>query len=153
MGTTSGHESRAVGEVLPEDNLRVDTVSEAEEQRLLLAFPPYLRDMIRFAINTGLRTSDIFNLEWTEVDIEQERLKKIAKKNRWPLSLPLNDTAFEIVEARWGIHHGPYVFYNPMTGDKFCFAADSRVSGHRDSQGATRAFQRQHHDAVRSIQR
>jgi site-specific recombinase XerD len=55
---------------LPEDNLRVETVSEAEEQRLLQASPPYLRDMILFAINTGLRTSDIFNLEWTEVDIE-----------------------------------------------------------------------------------
>jgi integrase len=104
---------------LPEDNLRVETLSEDQEQRLLLASPPYLRDMILFAINTGLRTSDIFNLEWTEVDIEQRRLKKIVKKNQRPLSLPLNDTAFGIVEARRGIQHGPYVFYNPMTGDKF----------------------------------
>jgi integrase len=104
---------------LPEDNLRVETVSEAEEQRLLLASPPYLRDMIRFAINTGLRTSDIFNLEWKEVDIEHRRLKKIVKKNLRPLSLPLNDTAFGILDARRGNQHGPYVFYNPMTGDKF----------------------------------
>jgi hypothetical protein len=65
---------------------------------------------IPFAINTGLRTSDIFNLEWTEVDIEQKRLKKIVKKNQWPLSLPLNDAAFEILERRRGIQHGPYVF-------------------------------------------
>ncbi len=104
---------------LPEDNLRVETVSESEEQRLLLASPPYLRDMILFAINTGLRTSDIFNLEWTEVDIEHRRLKKIVKKNRRPISLPLNDTAFGILDARRGNQHGPYVFYNPMTGDKF----------------------------------
>ena len=104
---------------LPEDNLRFETLSEEQEQRLLLASPPYLRDMILFAINTGLRTSDIFNLEWREVDIEQRRLKKIVKKNQRPLSLPLNDTAFGIVEARRGIQHGPYVFYNPMTGDKF----------------------------------
>ena len=104
---------------LPEDNLRFETLSEEQEQRLLLVSPPYLRDMILFAINTGLRTSDIFNLEWREVDIEQRRLKKIVKKNQRPLSLPLNDTAFEIVEARRGIQHGPYVFYNPMTGDKF----------------------------------
>jgi hypothetical protein len=47
---------------LPEDNLRVETVSEAEEQSILLASPPYLRDMILFAINTGLRTSDILKL-------------------------------------------------------------------------------------------
>jgi integrase len=104
---------------LPENNLRFDTLSEEQEQRLLLSSPPYLRDMILFAINTGLRTSDIFNLQWTEVDIEQKRLKKIVKKNETPLSLPLNDTAFAIVEARRGIEHGPHVFYNPMTGDRF----------------------------------
>jgi integrase len=75
--------------------------------------------MILFAIHTGLRTSDIFNLEWMDVDIEQQRLKKIVKKSDKPLSLPLNDTAFGIIEARQGISHGPYVFYNPMTGDKF----------------------------------
>ena len=33
------------------------------------------------------------------------------------LSLPLNETAFGIVEGR--SKHGRYVFYNPMTGDKF----------------------------------
>ena len=47
---------------LPENNLRFQTLSEDEERRLLLASPPYLREMILFAINTGLRTSDIFNL-------------------------------------------------------------------------------------------
>jgi integrase len=53
------------------------------------------------------------------VDIEQKRLKKIVKKNEKPLSLPLNDAAFGIIEARQGTRHGPYVFYSPMTGDKF----------------------------------
>ena len=104
---------------LPEDNLRFETLSEDQEQTLLLASPPYLRDMIRFAINTGLRTSDIFNLQWMEVDIEQKRLKKIVKKSERPLSLPLNDTAFEIVETRRAVRQVPYIFYNPMTGVTF----------------------------------
>jgi len=104
---------------LPENNLRFSTLSENEEQRLLLASPPYLRELILFAISTGLRTSDIFNLQWTEVDIEQQRLKKFVKKSDKPLSLPLNDTAFQIIVAREGSKHGPHVFYNPMTGDKF----------------------------------
>ena len=65
---------------LPENNFRFETLSEAEEKALYLASPPYVRDLIVFAINTGLRTSDIFNLQWTEVDIEQKRLKKIVKK-------------------------------------------------------------------------
>jgi integrase len=102
---------------LPEDNQRFETLSEPR-RRMLLASPPYLRDMILFAINTGLRTSDIFNLQWKEVDIEQQRLKKIVKKSDKPLSLPLNDTAFGIIEARKAVEPGPYVFYNPMTGEK-----------------------------------
>jgi hypothetical protein len=49
---------------LPENNLRFETLSQEQEERLLIASPPYLREMILFAINTGLRTSDIFNLQW-----------------------------------------------------------------------------------------
>jgi integrase len=104
---------------LPENNLQFKTLSEDEERRLLAASPPYLREMILFALNIGLRTNEIFNLKWEEVDIEQRRLKMIVKKNQRPLSIPLNDAAFGVVESRLGIQHGPYVFYSPMTGDRF----------------------------------
>ena len=60
---------------LPENNYRFRTLSEDEERRLLLASPPYLREMILFAINTGLRTNEIFNLAWKDIDIEQKRLR------------------------------------------------------------------------------
>jgi len=36
---------------LPENNLQFQTVSEADEQRLLEAAPPHLRELIRFATN------------------------------------------------------------------------------------------------------
>lgn len=104
---------------LREDNLRFQTLSEANEQRLLEASAPYLRDLIVFAINTGLRTNEIFNLAWEDVDTEQKRLKILVKKNQRALSLPLNEAAFEIILSRQAVKHGPYVFYNPMTGDKF----------------------------------
>ena len=104
---------------LPEDNQRFETLTEAQEAELLLASPPYLRELIVFAINTGLRTSDIFNLQWVEVDIENQRLKKIVKKSDKPLSLPLNDTAFRIIEARRAVQNGPHVFYSPMTGENY----------------------------------
>jgi integrase len=104
---------------LPEDNQRFETLSEAQEAVLLVASPPYLRELITFAINTGLRTSDIFNLQWKEVELDQKRLKKIVKKSDKPLSLPLNGSAFAVIEARWGVQSGPYVFYSPMSGEKF----------------------------------
>src|ERR1022692_1225139 len=36
---------------LPENNLRFSTLSEDQERELLLASPPYLRDLVVFAIN------------------------------------------------------------------------------------------------------
>jgi hypothetical protein len=43
-----------LGKFLPENNLQFSTLSENEKQRLLLASPSYLRELILFAINTGL---------------------------------------------------------------------------------------------------
>jgi integrase len=104
---------------LPENNLRFQTLSPEEERKLLVAAPPYLRELVLFAINTGLRCGDIFHLQWQEVDLEQKRLNIIMKKTRHTLEVPLNDTAAEIVEARHAVKHGPYVFYNSGTGDRF----------------------------------
>ena len=86
---------------------------------MLEGSPPYLREMILFALNIGLRTNEIFNLKWEDVDIEQRRLKMVVKKNQRPLSIPLNEAAYGVIESRHGIQHGPYVFYSPMTGDRF----------------------------------
>ena len=43
----------------------------------------------------------------------------VVKKNQRPLSIPLNEAAYGVIESRHGIQHGPYVFYSPMTGDRF----------------------------------
>jgi len=104
---------------LPEDNLKFQTLSEEDELALLAHCPPYLQDMIVFAINTGLRCGDIFKMQWEEVDLEAPRLKIIMQKSRKPLVIPLNDTALCILEAWHGMKKGPYVFYNQMTGDRF----------------------------------
>src|ERR1043166_3919768 len=81
----------------------------------LLAYcPPYLQDMIVFAIHTGLRCGDIFDLKWEEVDFQKRRQKIVMQKSRKPLRIPLNDTAFSMLEAWHGMKKGPCVFYNHM---------------------------------------
>ncbi len=104
---------------LAEDNLQFRTISEADEQRLLAASPPYLRELLLFAANTGLRCGDIFDLMWEEVDVEQKRIAIIMGKTRRKLEVPLNDAALAVLEAKQAAKHGPYVFYNPLTGDRF----------------------------------
>lgn len=104
---------------LPENNLQFKTVSEGDERRLLESSPPYLWELIVFAINTGLRCGDRLDLKWEEVDIEERRLSLIMGKTRRRLEVPLNDTAFSIVQEKLAVRHGPYVFYNPVTGGRF----------------------------------
>jgi integrase len=104
---------------LPENNLRFQTLDPEDERKLLASSSPYLRELIVFAINTGLRCGDIFHLQWQEVDLEQQRLSIVMKKMRHTLEVPLNDTATEILDARRAVKHGPYVYYNAATGDRF----------------------------------
>jgi integrase len=104
---------------LPENNLQFQTLDEDEERKLLSSAPPYLRELILFAINTGLRSGEIFNLKWEVVDLERRRIKPTVMKTRQSLELPLNETAYTILECRSGVKHGPHVFYNAATGDRF----------------------------------
>lgn len=39
-----------------------------EEERLLARSSPWLREMILFALNTGMRQGEILNLQWQDVD-------------------------------------------------------------------------------------
>jgi integrase len=104
---------------LAEDNLQFQTLSEEAEKALLTCCPSYLQDMIVFALNTGLRSGDIFNLHWKEVDFESRRLNVFVQKTRRVLIIPLNDAAYSVLEAWSAMRKGPYVFYNQMTGDRF----------------------------------
>jgi integrase len=80
---------------LAENNLQFQTVSEEDERRLLESAPPYLRELILFAVNTGLRCGDLLDLKWEEVDIEEKRLSLIMGKTRRKLEIPLNDYRLE----------------------------------------------------------
>ena len=101
---------------LREDNLKCETLSEEQEKKLVAVAPPYVQDLVLFAVNTGLRTSDIFNLKWTDVDLERRELTLVVKKNGKVHELPLNTVAFEVVSRQRRVCE--YVFTHPMSGQK-----------------------------------
>jgi integrase len=104
---------------LAEDNLKFQTLSDADEKAILACSPAYLQDMIVFALNTGLRSGDIFKLAWEEVDLEQRQLNFLVQKTQKLLPIPINDAAYAVLTAWHSMKKGPYVFYNQMTGDRF----------------------------------
>jgi integrase len=74
---------------LEEDNLKIRSLSEVEEKKLLQCCSPYLKALVTFAINTGLRLGEILNLRWGEVDLENAAIVMLARKNRRMLEVPL----------------------------------------------------------------
>ena len=93
------------------------TRSEDEERRLLLAPPPYLREMILFAINTGLRTNEIFNLAWAVPRRFRKRFR--SRVGSRPSGFSSRSSLSVFVLYQRPPKHGRYVFHNPMTGDRF----------------------------------
>lgn len=104
---------------LEEDNLRIRSLSEADEENVLQCCSPYLEDLVTFAINTGLRLGEILNLRWEEVDLEHAVIKMLVRKNRRMLEVPLNDRALAVVNGWSGLRKCEYVFYNRETGGQW----------------------------------
>jgi integrase len=86
-----------------------------EEEKLLLnASAKWLKEIIVFAINTGLRQSEIINLKWSQVDMERRTITIYEQKNRCIDTLPLNETAIDVLRERKRLQRNEIdnVFYN-----------------------------------------
>ena len=94
-------------------------VSPGEEERLLRHAAPYLQDMVRFGLNTGLRVGEIFSLRWSQVDLEKGILNVFALKTGKTGPVPINSEARLVWEA-WALgRKNEFVFYNHETRKPF----------------------------------
>lgn len=82
-----------------EFNTGTRVVNPEEEEKLLRNAAPYLQDLIRFALNTGLRTGEIFILRWSNVDFEKNILNVFAPKTQKTRGVPINSGARKVLEA------------------------------------------------------
>jgi len=88
----------------PPGRERSITVEQAET--LLGKLPAHQRDVVLFALATGLRQSNVVGLEWSHVDLEAGHAWVSAgqSKNRRPIAVPLNATALEVLRRQLGKH-------------------------------------------------
>ena len=82
------------------NNLIERWLSIEEEKELLEFSSKWLQEIILFAINTGLRMSEILNLTWDKVNLFNKTIRIIEQKNKSRDTLPLNATALEVLKAR-----------------------------------------------------
>lgn len=91
-------------------------LSLEEEKRLLKTAPKWLADIIVFAINTGLRQSEILNLKWSQIDVDRRTLTIYEQKNRNVDTLPLNKTVMDLLneKIKQKKEGAEYVFCNKL---------------------------------------
>ena len=83
-----------------EDNARDRWLTEEEEKRLLRNSPGWLREIIDFALNTGLRQDELLSLEWNRTNIFRKTILIKKTKNGKPKTVPLNRNAMEVIERK-----------------------------------------------------
>lgn len=83
---------------------RERALTKEEAQRLLDELPEHQREVVLFALMTGLRQSNVINLEWSQVDLERSHawIPAGQSKNRRPIAVPLNETALAVLMRQQG---------------------------------------------------
>ena len=89
-----------------ETSSRERSLTPEQAKCLLSELPEHQREMAFFALATGLRQSNVFRLEWGQVNLDQRHawIRGHDSKNRRPISVPLNDTAMSILTRQIGKH-------------------------------------------------
>src|SRR5271163_2893874 len=95
----------------PENNARIRFLSEDEEKRLREAikkrFPIHMPEF-DVALNTGMRKSEQFSLEWAQISLNRKRIRLERTKNGSDREIPLNKTCLSVLEALHAVrpHNG-----------------------------------------------
>lgn len=86
---------------------RVRWLEHHEAKRLIQECPEPLKSVVTFALATGLRRSNIINLEWSQIDMQ----RKVAwinpedSKSGQAIGVALNDTACQVLKTQIGNHY------------------------------------------------
>jgi integrase len=86
--------------------VRVRYLTRDQAGAVMQRLPAHQREVVRFALATGLRQGNILGLTWDRVDMTR-RIVTVGHgdtKNGEALGVPLNDVAFAVLERQQGRH-------------------------------------------------
>jgi integrase len=83
-----------------ENNKRDRWLTPEEEVGLLDVCPAWLKELVTFALNTGMRLGEILSLEWKDVDLFRKTVTVSKSKNKEPRTIPINETVFEMLKNK-----------------------------------------------------
>lgn len=100
------------------DNKRLRFLEKEDIKRLLGFCQGHLKDLVEFAINTGMRKGEIFNLKWHDVDYASGMIHILITKNGEKREIPMNESIKNILFRVKKHPDSPYVFAS-HTGKAF----------------------------------
>lgn len=83
-----------------ENNRRDRWLTYEEEERLLMECPAWLREIVVFALHTGMRMGEILSLSWRGVDLFRRTVTVFRSKNGERRTIPVNQTVLELLKER-----------------------------------------------------
>jgi integrase len=93
--------------------VRVRWLTHAQAEAVLRRLPEHQREVVLFALATGLRQRNILDLTWDRVDLAR-RIATVEAgdtKNGEALGVPLNDIAVAVLERQSGKHRSHVFTY------------------------------------------
>lgn len=93
-------------------------LTQDEEERLLKASPAWLKEIVVFAIHTGLRLTELLDLKWHQIDLTRGTLTIYEQKNKGVDTLPLSETVRALLQEKNKVSPTPddYVFSGKQKG-------------------------------------
>jgi len=106
--------------MLEEKNEKMWILSYDDEDKLLAACDKspqrkggkYLGDLVRFALYSGMRLQEIFNLRKDDVHPEDRYILVRDTKNHESRRVPVNNTLMEVIRRRLSYQESDYLFSN-----------------------------------------
>ena len=85
---------------------RVRWITPEEANRLLSELPPHQRDIVLFALATGLRQSNVFKLRWDQVDLPRSTawIPGDKAKGKEDIHVSLSQLSGELLQRQLGKH-------------------------------------------------
>ncbi|BCM25491.1 tyrosine-type recombinase/integrase [Methyloradius palustris] len=87
---------------LPEPQKRIRWLTVDEATKLLNELPPHLEAMVRFSLATGLRQSNVYNLQWSQIDLARHQAWIYADqaKGGKAIAVPLSSEAIQVLRGQ-----------------------------------------------------
>ncbi len=114
-----------------ENNFRLRYLTVEEIKKLFRNSPKHLKPILMVALETGMRRSEIFNLNWDDIDFEQKIIYVRNSKSGDPREIPISNRLANVLKDLK--YKSPYVFCNkdgkPLGSVRKSFASALKKSG------------------------